>query len=160
MTCCEVSIRDLIEHVIAGNEFAVRLLAGASADEARAGIDKIQLHADPARQVSDSCAAQAQAFDAADQSLLLHHPSGDIDHDTFVRLRLGELIVHGWDIAAAAGLDTTIEPPVAEDLWHRVEPHLAEMQAMGAYGTGPRVDPPPDAPTQDRLLHSFGRDPR
>ena len=83
-TPCRVSIRELVEHVIAGNEFAIRLLTGATADEARTGLDRIRLGADPVRQVSTSCAAQTEAFAATDRTRRLHHPSGDIDHETFV----------------------------------------------------------------------------
>ena len=35
-TACEMSVRDLVIHVIAGNFFAVHLLDGASAEEAGA----------------------------------------------------------------------------------------------------------------------------
>jgi hypothetical protein len=52
--------------VVAANEFAVRLLAGATADEARAGIDQIRLGGDPVQQVAISCAAQMKAFAEGD----------------------------------------------------------------------------------------------
>lgn len=157
-TICEVSVRELIEHVLAGNEFAVRLLAGASADDARAGTDQILLGDDPVAQVGASCAAQLRAFADADRSRLLHHPSGDIDYDTFVRFRLGELVIHGWDVAIAADLDPTLDTEVVEDLWRRVEPHLDEMRDMGdAYGGVQEVPLPEGASRQDRLLQAFGR---
>jgi uncharacterized protein (TIGR03086 family) len=158
-TGCAVSVRELVEHVLAGNAFAVRLLAGARADEARAGIDEIRLEHDCTRQISMSCAAQTDAFARADQTRPLHHPSGDIDYATFVRFRLGELVVHSWDIAVAAGLDTYLDPAIVEQLWRRVEPHRDQMRAMGAYGQGASDLLPPDASLQDRLLDAFGRRP-
>lgn len=156
-TVCDVSVRELVEHVLAGNEFAVRLLAGAGADEARAGIDRIRLGPEPVRQVARSCAVQTAAFERADRTRVLHHPSGDIDYDTFVRFRLGELVVHAWDVAVAAGLDATLDPDTVRELWRRVEPHRDQMRAMGAYGRGAGDRLPPDASPQERLLDAFGR---
>lgn len=65
-TPSEVSIRELVEQVLAGNECAVRLLSGATAVEARAGLRGLRLGEDALQlqQVSASCT--------------------------------GELIVHGW----------------------------------------------------------------
>lgn len=159
-TACELPVGALVEHVIAGNEFAIRLLAGASADEAQAGIEDIRLGVDPVQQVAISCAAQTDAFVGADRTRPLHHPSGDIDYDTFARFRLGELVVHGWDVAVAAGLDTSLEPETVEDLWRRVAPHLDRMQAMGAYGAGRSDQLPTGASLQQRLLDAFGRRPQ
>ena len=108
--------------------------SGATADEARAGLDGVRLGADAVPQVSTSCAAQTEAFVGGLTGPPLHHPSGDIDHGTFVVFRLGELIVHGWNIAVAAALDPTLDPVGVEDLWGRVAPHQNQMRAMGTYG--------------------------
>jgi uncharacterized protein (TIGR03086 family) len=98
-TPCDLSVRELVGHVLAGNEFAVRLLADASAADAVAGIDEIRLGPDPVERVVTSCAKQSDAFGNATADRPLHHPSGDIDLETFVRFRLAELVIHAWDIA-------------------------------------------------------------
>jgi uncharacterized protein (TIGR03086 family) len=156
-TNCAVSVRELVEHVLAGNEFAVRLLSGADADGARSGIDGIQIGRDPIIQVDRSCLAQADAFAHANRAQPVHHPSGDINVDAFVRIRLVDVTVHAWDIAHATGLDPTLDPVLVAGLWKLVEPHLEQMQSMGVYGdavagtVGLETDP------QVRLLHAFGR---
>jgi uncharacterized protein (TIGR03086 family) len=156
-TPCAVSVRELVEHVLAGNEFAVRLLAGATADEARAGIDGIRLGSDPEAQVSASCAAQTRAFATADRTRPLHHPSGDIDFDTFVWFRLGELVVHCWDVAAGADLDRRLDPETVQALLGMVAGATEQMRALGGYGSGPSARLPADASAQERLLDAFGR---
>ncbi|MBK8460122.1 MAG: TIGR03086 family protein [Micropruina sp.] len=68
-----------------------------------------------------------------------------------------DLVVHRWDIARAAGLDTT---------WSDGEMDFAEAAADG-FGEmlhaesvcGPAVPVPADARRQDRLLGRLGRDP-
>jgi uncharacterized protein (TIGR03086 family) len=68
-----------------------------------------------------------------------------------------DLVVHGWDLARATGLDETIDP---ED--------LARVQAAAdAFGEmlrspqafGPAVEPPPGANDQQKLIAFLGRQP-
>ncbi len=88
---------------------------------------------------------------------MLHHPSGDLDLATFFRLRLAELVIHGWDIAVAAGVDATMDPAAAGVLWELAEA-AAELGPPGAYRP-PDAPPAPGAGVQHRLLHAFGRRP-
>jgi uncharacterized protein (TIGR03086 family) len=156
-TVCEVTVRDLVSHVVAGNYFAVRLLGGASAEEAVKDLDDLGTSGDVIPEVAASCAAQTEAFARGDRSRHLHHPSGDIDYETFVRYRLGELVVHGWDVAAAAASKVSFDGDVVNELWQRVAPHLEEMRAAGSYGRGASGSLPTAASVQDRLLDAFGR---
>ena len=156
-TPCDITVREVVDHVVAGNVFAVRLLAGASAAEATAGLDADHLGADPLLALSTSCADQRAAFATADERRALHHPIGDISVATFERFRLGELVVHAWDVAVGAGLDPSLDRHVVEGLWELVTPHLDEMRSMGTYGDGASGELPPDAPTQVKLLDAYGR---
>lgn len=159
LTPAELTVREVVDHIVAGNIFAVRLLSGASAAEATANLDTDQLGADPLAALATSCEAQRAAFATADNDRPLHHPSGDITFDTFVRFRLGDLVVHAWDIAIGADLDPTLDPQLTDHLWAMVEPHRTEMQSMGTFGPGASNTLPPDAPAQLLLLDAFGRRP-
>ncbi|MFC5263988.1 TIGR03086 family metal-binding protein [Kribbella qitaiheensis] len=158
-TPCDITVREVVDHVVAGNVFAVRLLAGASVAEATAGLDADQLGDDPLGAVVASCESQSTAFAGADENRVLHHPSGDISLDTFVRFRLGELVVHSWDLAVGGGLDPSLDPAVIEALWALVEPNLDEMRTMGAFGPGASANLPDNSSPQNRLLDAFGRRP-
>jgi uncharacterized protein (TIGR03086 family) len=150
-TPCGIPVREVVDHVVAGNIFATRLLAGASASEATADLDTPQ--ADRLEAVRTTCAAQVESFAHADRSRLLHHPSRDIDYPTFVRFRLGELVIHGWDLTVGAGLGRALDPVLADGLWTLVEPHLDEMREMGTYGISTQTATTLDA----RLLDAYGR---
>lgn len=157
-TVCDVSVRELVQHVVVGNEFAVRLLAGATADEAVSGLDEVVCTGpDLVRAVAESCTAQTNAFTNADEALRLHHPTGEIDFDTFVRFRLGELLVHGWDLARATGHSADFDAVVVRGLWTRVQGNVDAMRSMGAYGQGARGDRADDSSVEERLLDAFGR---
>jgi len=163
-TPCEMTVREVVDHVVAGNIFATRLLAGASTAEAVADLENYSSGADPLGAVASTCASQQSAFAAAAAAALaavgelraLHHPIGDISLETFFRFRLGDLVVHAWDVAVGAGLDRSLDPAVVEGLWGIVEPHIDDMREMGAYGNS-AGNLPADASTQTRLLDAFGR---
>jgi uncharacterized protein (TIGR03086 family) len=68
-----------------------------------------------------------------------------------------DLVVHGWDLARAAGLDERIDPDEAR----RVLADAAELgDALRTPGVcGPAVEPPTGADDQARLLAFLGRQP-
>jgi uncharacterized protein (TIGR03086 family) len=70
---------------------------------------------------------------------------------------LGELVVHGWDLARATGAS----PSWDEELLGFVHQEVAKTASMGREMDvyGPEVPVPVDAPTLHRMLGLTGRDP-
>lgn len=158
-TPMDVTVRELVEHVVAGNRFTTLLLSGVARREAAAKVEGDQLGGDALAAVTESSARQAEAFARTPPDQPVSSPrGGDIPASAFLRFRLVDLVVHAWDLLRGAGLDEALDPDVVARLWAVVEPHLDEMLAFGAYGDGPS-DPPPRTSTQARLLDAFGRRP-
>ncbi|HEY0952255.1 TIGR03086 family metal-binding protein [Nocardioides sp.] len=158
-TPSEVSVRELVEHVVVGNRFTAMLLAGVGRDEARGRLGGDQLGDDPVAAVVESALRQRDGFAAAAPGQILDGPKGDISAEEFLRFRLIDLVVHAWDLLRAAGQDETLDPQIVAGLLELVEPHVDEILAFGAYGDGPSGTLPPDADPQLRLLDMFGRRP-
>nr|GLK38724.1 TIGR03086 family protein [Rhodococcus wratislaviensis] len=158
-TPSQMSVRDLVEHVVVGNRFTALLLAGVGREQARNMLTDDQLGDDPVAAVAESWRHQAEAFAAAPPEQPVPGPRGDVPAEAFLRFRLVDLVVHAWDLLRAAGLDETLDPPVVAGLSRVVEPHLDGMLAFGAYGEGPSGTVPPEASQQTRLLDWFGRRP-
>lgn len=158
-TPSEISVRELIEHVVVGNRFTALLLTGVERNEARNMLTGDQLGHDPVAAVTESVRRQAEAFAATPPGQLVAGPKGDIPAVAFLRFRLVDLVVHAWDLLRAARLDETLEPRIVVGVMNVVEPHLGEMLAYGAYGAGPSGTLPPNASPQSRLLDWFGRRP-
>jgi uncharacterized protein (TIGR03086 family) len=158
-TPSQISVRDLVEHVVVGNRFTSLLLGGVGREQARNMLTDDQLGDDPDAAVAESSRQQAEAFAAAPPEQPVPGPNGDVPAEAFLRFRLVDLVVHAWDLLRAAGLDETLDPPVVAGLSRVVEPHLDDMLAFGAYGEGPSDTLPPDASQQTRLLDWFGRRP-
>jgi len=69
--------------------------------------------------------------------------------------RFIDVLIHGWDLAASTGQDTTLDPALVEACWEIVEPQQADLAASGAFGS--TVEVAPDADRQTRLLAALGR---
>ncbi|HEY0903138.1 MAG TPA: TIGR03086 family metal-binding protein [Marmoricola sp.] len=158
-TPSEISVRELVEHVVVGNRFTAMLLAGTSRAEARARLGGDQLGHDSLAAVVESARAQQEGFAAAPPDQVLDGPKGDITAAEFLRFRLIDLVVHASDLLRATDQDETLDPGVVEGLLAVVEPHVDAILAFGAYGDGPSGEVPPDADPQLRLLDMFGRRP-
>ena len=158
-TPSEVSVRELVEHVVAGNRFTAMLLSGTDLGRAAAAAGGDQLGDDPVAAVVDSARQQADAFACRAPEELVAHPSGQLRAEAFLRFRLVDLVIHAWDLLRGAGLPEELDPDVVDGVARAVEPHLDEMLAQGSYGPGPSGTLPPDAPPQIRLLDWFGRRP-
>ncbi|HEX2074215.1 MAG TPA: TIGR03086 family metal-binding protein [Geodermatophilus sp.] len=70
---------------------------------------------------------------------------------------LDEVLVHGWDLAAATGQEYTADPASVEACLGFVAQAAAGPPQPGLFG--PPVPVPDDAPAMDRLLGLTGRDP-
>jgi uncharacterized protein (TIGR03086 family) len=71
-------------------------------------------------------------------------------------INLGEVVVHGWDVAQAIGVDFPIQPELAELVYavYSAAP-LDGMREMGELG--PEIPVSPEAPVTERLLGLLGR---
>ena len=70
---------------------------------------------------------------------------------------LGELVVHGWDLARAAGVRAEWSQDVLVATYEAVVGMAAQGRQMGIFG--PEVAVPADAPLLDRIAAATGRDP-
>jgi uncharacterized protein (TIGR03086 family) len=68
-----------------------------------------------------------------------------------------DLVVHGWDLARATGLDDTIAPGDVARVREAADTFGEAMRGPRAFG--PALDPPPGADAQDELLAFLGRKP-
>lgn len=152
-------MRDLVEHVVVGNKFTAQLLAGVARKDACAALTDAQLGQQPVAAVVESARLQVQAFAVTPPEQPVAGPNGSVPAAGFLRFRLVDLVVHGWDLRRAVGLDETIDQRLVLDLMAQVRPHLADMVSLRAYGAGPSGALPPGASPQLHLLDWFGRRP-
>ena len=160
-TPCEAwSIRDLTAHLIRGEDMAVRLLDGASSEEARAMISAPPPPGDLKAAFATAASASARAFDAPGaMELVVHHPIGDVAGSQLLSFRIGDLTLHSWDLARSIGAGETLDPFLVETVWGDLEPLTTVIASIGVFGDGPSGNVGEDAELQLRLLDLTGRRP-
>ena len=156
--CADWDVRALVNHVVGEDRWTAPLLGGSTIAEVGDRFDGDLLGADPAASAND---AAAEAVAAVGYHLptggKVHLSYGDEDMAEYVRQLAADHLIHAWDVAAATGGDTSLDPDVVDD----VATWFAEREQLyrGAGIIGARVETASDDPT-DRLLAAFGRDPR
>lgn len=68
-----------------------------------------------------------------------------------------DVFLHTWDLARATGQDERLDPDRCARILEGMEPFDELMRSSGQFG--PKVEVPPDADVQTRLLGFTGRDP-
>lgn len=157
--CTEWTVRQLIGHLLGGMVGYVELLQGASAQDFRAAAQRAATSGDDdlAAAVTDAAARIRAAF--AEPGALertVHHPMGEMTGGRLLGLRIGDNVLHGWDLATALGEPARIDPDLAEQVYQGLAPMADALPATGMFAA-PRRELPPDAGPQERLLHVAGR---
>lgn len=83
----------------------------------------------------------------------------DLPGEVAARVAINEVVVHGWDIAAATGHDYACETGLLEAAYEFVQSAVAENPDGSPGLFGPPVSVPDSAPLLDRLIGLTGRDP-
>ncbi|RNL79913.1 TIGR03086 family metal-binding protein [Nocardioides marmorisolisilvae] len=72
-------------------------------------------------------------------------------------IAFADQLVHGWDLARAAGQGATMPPDLAEAAYEAIHGRFTDEQRAGTFG--PELPVADDASFQDRLLAYTGREP-
>jgi uncharacterized protein (TIGR03086 family) len=154
--CAEWTVRELLNHIVAGNWWAAALAGGATIEQVGTRLDGDVLGGDAARAYSRSAEAAGSAFDAPgalDAPCAVSY--GPVPGAVYAGHRFIDVLVHGWDLAVATGQDATIDAELARECWAVVEPQLDMLRGSGMFG-----DARPAATASDpstRLLSQLGR---
>lgn len=159
-TPCEGwDVAELIRHSIAGSTMSAALLRGATRDEAIAILGATHLEDDLVAQFRRSADDLAAAFaepGALERSVA--HPAMDMPATQLLGFRIGDNLVHAWDLARAIGADETLDDALVEMVWENMQPMRPFIGQVGQFGTGPS-EAYADAPLAIQLLDFMGRRP-
>lgn len=158
--CDGWTVRQLVGHVAAGCQMAATLAEGGDRQDAITLLGVDHLGDDPVVAIDLALRRQQAAFDRPGvDGQVFQHPAGDMPGAQVLRFRLGDLLVHQWDLARAIGADETLDPQLVDEVWAGVAPMIPMMANSGVFGTGPSGALDADASPQQRLLDAMGRRP-
>jgi uncharacterized protein (TIGR03086 family) len=156
--CAGWDVRDLVNHVVAEDLWTVPLMGGATIAEVGDRFEGDLLGDQPLSVARGACeAAVAAAASGIVAGRTVHLSFGDTPAVEYAHQLAADHVVHGWDLAAATGLDRTLDPELvaACAAWFTGREDLYRQ----AGAIGPRPPATGDDGPQARLLQAFGRDP-
>jgi uncharacterized protein (TIGR03086 family) len=159
--CREATVADLLDHV---DGFCVAFTAAAAKDpdagSQAPSADGSRLGTDWRMRIPDRLAQLAAAWQDERAWTGMTRAGGlDLPGEVAGKVATNELVVHGWDIAAATGHDYTCEPELLQAAYEFVQPTAAQNPDGSPGLFGPPVSVPDNAPPLDRLIGLTGRDP-
>ena len=157
-TPCEGwDVRELVNHIVAGNWWAAELADGATIAEVGDRLDGDTLGEDPLKSYEASAQAAASAFEepgALERPCAVSY--GPVPGSVYAGHRFLDVLIHGWDLAKATGQSTTLPPDLISGAREVLDPQLDMLRASGEFGddlSGGSADP------QAALLGLVGRRP-
>jgi uncharacterized protein (TIGR03086 family) len=152
--CTQWSVRGLVNHVVAEELWTAPLLGGMTIQEVGSQFDGDVLGEDPvdsARIAADEATAIVDAVLPGGGRVQLSY--GEEDMGEYVRQLCADHLIHGWDLAAATGGDTSMDPELVAEVGTWFAEREAAYRGSGAIGqrAAGAGDPASD------LLAAFGR---
>ena len=159
--CRDTTVADLLDHVdglcLAFTAAAVK--DGVAGSQAPAA-DGSRLGPDWRMRISDRLAQLATAWqDEAAWAGMTRAGGVDLPGDIAGQVAINEIVVHGWDIAAATGHDYACETELIQAAYAFVQAAVAQSPDGSPGLFGPPASVPESAPLLDRLIGLTGRDP-
>jgi uncharacterized protein (TIGR03086 family) len=151
--CTDWTVRQVVNHLTGMNRVFAALLAGQPPPP-RPSADQIE--ADPAGAYRDSAAALQAAF--ARPGVLeraYQGPLGTATGAERLKIRLYDLLAHGWDIAQATGQPADLPDDLAAQSLAFARTQLAGQARPGRFGPAQIVAE--QAPAIERLVAFLGR---
>ena len=150
------TVRILVNHFVGESFWVEPLIAGEPGAVVRERFAGDLLGDDPVAAYDRAGASASAAFHTPGAMDAPCHISSSkpTAGAAFCGNRFVDLLVHGWEIAAATGQDATLDPDLAETARVLIEPDIVKLRANGTIKDA--LDIPDDASSQTKLLGFFG----
>lgn len=155
--CTEWDFEELTKHVVYELLWAAPLLAGKTIAEVGDAYDGDILQGNPIEAWITAARDARNAADAADPEAKVHLSYGDVAAKDYIMELAADVLVHGWDMARARGVEYDIPDELARAAYDYMKPHIAGYQGAGLVAAA--VEVPEDASWQEKLIALTGRTP-
>ena len=154
--CEDWNVSQLLHHVVYGNLWVTPLVSGETIEQVGDRFEGDILGDDFAAAYRSSGRAAVDAFNASgamDAPCAVSY--GPVPGGVYCGHRFIDVLVHGWDLAAATNGNTQLPPDLVEACIEVVRPQAEMLGASGMFGS--TVADGSDTSPQSRLLGLLGR---
>lgn len=158
--CDGWDVTGLMKHIVGGCVAANMALRGATREENSSFFTNYQFGPDIRAEYAAATADHVRAFrEFGDLGGVVQHPMMDMPADRMLMFRIGDFVLHAWDLAAGMGRTIVLPADLVQYVWDSLSPMAAGIGSIGVFGSGPSGSVPDDADLQTRLLDLSGRRP-
>lgn len=161
--CAEWNVRDLLNHLLGGLEFATGAMTGNQPSINPSGADSSLTGESLFAVVAQAYRAElGRVLELARQPGVMERTAtttfGEMPISRIMTGILLDQFIHCWDLAKATGQDTTLDPDLTEFVYTALSSGFADMGREAGL-VGPIVSVPEDASRQDQMIGYMGRQP-
>ncbi|WP_067677441.1 TIGR03086 family metal-binding protein [Nocardia miyunensis] len=150
--CTEWTVRDVVRHLVGLNLLFAALVDGGPMPDQR----EDHLGTDPLGAYRASAAAVTAAFGAPGVlDKTFSGPLGDATGLGRLRIRMADLLTHGWDLARATGIRADLPEDLVEESLAYIRVQMAEHSRAGRFDDEQPIAQ--DTPVLDKLAAFTGR---
>jgi uncharacterized protein (TIGR03086 family) len=154
--CTEWDVHHLVNHLVNENRWTPPLMAGRSIEQVGDRFDGDLLGDDPKAAWDDAARAALDAIGAPGaMARTVHLSFGDHPGEEYAWQLFVDHLIHAWDLARAIAADEKLDPELVDVCYERSKPQEDVLKSYGVFGD--KVEPPPGADRQTKLLAVFGR---
>jgi uncharacterized protein (TIGR03086 family) len=152
----EWDVRTLANHMLYELSWIPDILAGKTLREIGSKFEGDLLGTEPRENWAEAAGLAKGEVKLADLSRTAHLSYGNVSNQEYLGQVSGDLLIHAWDLAAALGVDRTLDPDAVQEVYKGILPSAPSLSKSGLYK--PSLVVPPDADMQTQLLALVGRD--
>lgn len=157
--CREYTVADLIDHVdlVVRGATSLALGDGAALSGAAGGPEPVHLEPGWPDVMAERLAVLGAAWRDAAAWSGSGVPGSDLSNETWAKIVLTELVVHGWDLAKATGQVIVVPEPTLRICLEHVAAFVPDAPVPGLWG--PPLGIGAAEPPLDRVVAITGRSP-
>lgn len=153
--CSEWNVRQLLNHIVSEVAWIKPLLHGKTIDEVGGVLDGDLLGDTPAEAWQAYKQEAQQAVTNAKPDTIAHLSYADKPAQAYIAEVSADMIVHGWDLARAIGLEYVIEDTIAQQCLDATKDIMPSGRQYGFIG--PAITVANNASAAEKMLAEFGR---
>jgi len=154
--CNEWNIKDLAAHVLYELSWVPDIISGKTISEVGDKHDGNLMGDDFVAAWQKTAKKIEKTVKVCDLKATAHLSYMDTTNDYFLREQASDFLIHGWDMAAALGVNPKFDSVVAQEVYNDAKPKLDKWGGGEMFAVQIKV--PVSADIQTKLLALFGRD--
>lgn len=152
----EWNVHDLANHMLDELSWIPDMVEGRTIREVGDTFSGDLLKDNPVKNWKEAADLALSSVTKADLDETAHLSYADVPNSTYISDVSTDLYIHSWDLAAALGIDRSLDDTTSQAVYEYALPHSQLREASGLFSAP--LETSDEADLQTKLLALYGRD--